>query len=175
MERMRVEEPMKTIYFLKSLKGRGRLIDLGLPLAGFGILFVGNDYRKKGLDALFQALIRLPDQAWLAVVGNAAHIPEFRAQAQAAHGFGHLGEVDRRVEVGRFGHATGAVVVDHEGARTGLDDGIEADFALSNCRIMRNRITNCFVGISSQPGLGGPKLPGLGGLGGFNPFGGKKK
>lgn len=38
----------------------------------------------------------------------------------------------------------------------GLDDGIEADFALSNCRIMRNRITNCFVGISSQPGLGGP-------------------
>ncbi len=39
---------------------------------------------------------------------------------------------------------------------TGLDDGIEADFALSNCRIMRNRITNCFVGISSQPGLGGP-------------------
>lgn len=38
----------------------------------------------------------------------------------------------------------------------GLDDGIEADFALSNCRIMRNRLTNCFVGISSQPGLGGP-------------------
>jgi hypothetical protein len=38
----------------------------------------------------------------------------------------------------------------------GLDDGIEADFALHNCRIMRNRITNCFVGISSQPGLGGP-------------------
>lgn len=38
----------------------------------------------------------------------------------------------------------------------GLDDGIEADFALHNCRIMRNRLTNCFVGISSQPGLGGP-------------------
>jgi hypothetical protein len=38
----------------------------------------------------------------------------------------------------------------------GLDDGIEADFALHNCRILRNRLTNCFVGISSQPGLGGP-------------------
>ncbi len=38
----------------------------------------------------------------------------------------------------------------------GLDDGIEADFAMSNCRVMNNRITNCFVGISSQPGLGGP-------------------
>jgi hypothetical protein len=39
---------------------------------------------------------------------------------------------------------------------SGLDDGIEADFALHNCRIMRNRLTNCFIGISSQPGLGGP-------------------
>jgi hypothetical protein len=38
----------------------------------------------------------------------------------------------------------------------GLDDGIEADFARHNCRVMRNRLTNCFVGISSQPGLGGP-------------------
>lgn len=37
-----------------------------------------------------------------------------------------------------------------------LDDGIEADFAMGNCRILRNRLTNCFVGLSSQPGLGGP-------------------
>ena len=39
---------------------------------------------------------------------------------------------------------------------TGADDGIEADFCFNNCRIMRNRITNCYVGLSSQPGLGGP-------------------
>ncbi len=38
----------------------------------------------------------------------------------------------------------------------GVDDGIEADFAQGNCRIMRNRLTNCFMGLSSQPGLGGP-------------------
>jgi hypothetical protein len=38
----------------------------------------------------------------------------------------------------------------------GADDAIEADFCFSNCRIYRNRITNCFVGLSSQPGLGGP-------------------
>jgi Right handed beta helix region len=38
----------------------------------------------------------------------------------------------------------------------GADDGIEADFCFHNCRIMRNRLTNCFVGLSSQPGLGGP-------------------
>lgn len=36
------------------------------------------------------------------------------------------------------------------------DDGVEADFCRHNCRIMRNRITNVFVGLSSQPGLGGP-------------------
>ncbi len=38
----------------------------------------------------------------------------------------------------------------------GPDDGIEADFCMANCRIMRNRITNCGMGLSSQPGLGGP-------------------
>jgi hypothetical protein len=38
----------------------------------------------------------------------------------------------------------------------GADDAIEADYCMGNCRIMRNRITNCFVGVSSQPGLGGP-------------------
>ncbi len=36
------------------------------------------------------------------------------------------------------------------------DDAVEADFCFHNCRIMRNRITNVFVGLSSQPGLGGP-------------------
>jgi hypothetical protein len=36
------------------------------------------------------------------------------------------------------------------------DDGVEADFAMGNCRIYRNRLTNCFVGLSSQPSLGGP-------------------
>jgi hypothetical protein len=38
----------------------------------------------------------------------------------------------------------------------GLDDGIEADYSRGNCRIVRNRLTNCFIGLSSQPGLGGP-------------------
>ncbi|MFH0756398.1 MAG: right-handed parallel beta-helix repeat-containing protein [Bacteroidota bacterium] len=38
----------------------------------------------------------------------------------------------------------------------GVDDAIEADFCFSNCRIFRNRMTNCYVGLSSQPGMGGP-------------------
>jgi hypothetical protein len=36
------------------------------------------------------------------------------------------------------------------------DDGIEADYADTNVRIYRNRITNCFSGISTQPSHGGP-------------------
>lgn len=39
---------------------------------------------------------------------------------------------------------------------TGADDGIEADFCAHNCRVVRNRLTNVFMGISSQPSLGGP-------------------
>ena len=38
----------------------------------------------------------------------------------------------------------------------GADDGIEADFGMGNCRVLRNRLTNCFIPLSSQPGLGGP-------------------
>jgi hypothetical protein len=36
------------------------------------------------------------------------------------------------------------------------DDGIEADFCFHNCRILGNRLTNVFIAMSSQPGLGGP-------------------
>jgi hypothetical protein len=36
------------------------------------------------------------------------------------------------------------------------DDAIEADYCMHNCRMIGNRITNAFVGISSQPSLGGP-------------------
>jgi hypothetical protein len=37
-----------------------------------------------------------------------------------------------------------------------VDDGVEADYCLHNCRIMRNRVSNAFMGLSSQPGIGGP-------------------
>jgi hypothetical protein len=36
------------------------------------------------------------------------------------------------------------------------DDAVEADFCFHNCRVMRNRVTNAFIGMSSQPSLGGP-------------------
>ena len=36
------------------------------------------------------------------------------------------------------------------------DDAIEADFCFHDCRIIENRMTNVFIAMSSQPGLGGP-------------------
>ena len=56
---------------------------LGLPAAGRCLLFVGNDYRKKGLAAALQALASLPADVFLAVVGSAAAIAGFRDQVLA--------------------------------------------------------------------------------------------
>ena len=57
---------------------------LGLPQAQPCILFVGNDFRKKGLSALIDSLRVLPGQVVLAVVGHSAQLPGFRQQVQAA-------------------------------------------------------------------------------------------
>jgi UDP-glucose:(heptosyl)LPS alpha-1,3-glucosyltransferase len=56
---------------------------LGLPADGFCILFVGNDYRKKGLPTLLQALSKLPADAYVAVVGNPAQMSYFKAETRA--------------------------------------------------------------------------------------------
>ena len=48
---------------------QGARAALGLPRDGYGLLLVGNDFRKKGLPAVLEALTRLPDTVWLAVVG----------------------------------------------------------------------------------------------------------
>jgi UDP-glucose:(heptosyl)LPS alpha-1,3-glucosyltransferase len=56
--------------------------DLGLPVQGQGLLLVGNDFRKKGLPTLLQALVKLPDGVWLAVVGKSRQVAEMRSLAQ---------------------------------------------------------------------------------------------
>lgn len=55
---------------------------LGLPAEGWCILFVGNDYRKKGLPVLLEALKQLPDEVFLAVVGNSAQISGFQDEVR---------------------------------------------------------------------------------------------
>lgn len=56
---------------------------LGLAHAGPLLLFVANDYARKGLETLLEAMVSLPSDAALAVVGKGDQIARFRAQAQA--------------------------------------------------------------------------------------------
>lgn len=54
---------------------------LGLPVEGRWVLFVANDYARKGLDALLQALTQLPADVRLAVVGSRNPLPQYRERA----------------------------------------------------------------------------------------------
>jgi UDP-glucose:(heptosyl)LPS alpha-1,3-glucosyltransferase len=56
----------------------------GLPQGRPCILFVANDFRKKGLSVLINTLRVLPEQVILAVVGHSAQLPGFRQQAETA-------------------------------------------------------------------------------------------
>lgn len=57
---------------------------LGLPEDGFCILFVGNDFGKKGLGTLILALADLPAHCYVAVVGNLAQKAQFADLAIAS-------------------------------------------------------------------------------------------
>lgn len=53
---------------------------LGLPADRPCVLFIGNDFRKKGLHTLLEALRFLPDEVVLAVVGNPLQSSAFSQQ-----------------------------------------------------------------------------------------------
>lgn len=57
---------------------------LALPAQGRCILLVGNDFRKKGVLALLQALPQMPADVYVAVVGNAAQQSLVQAELQAS-------------------------------------------------------------------------------------------
>ena len=64
--------------------------ELGLPESGSCILFVGNDFYKKGLETLIDAMLLLtdaedmskPGQHYLVVVGQSVQAGQFRQQAE---------------------------------------------------------------------------------------------
>ncbi len=55
---------------------------LGLPPDQPCVLFVGNDFRKKGLATLLDAMQLMPAEVILAVVGSSAQMHRFRQQAE---------------------------------------------------------------------------------------------
>lgn len=81
------------------LRGEARRL-LGLPESGALLLFVANDYARKGLDALLAALARLPEGVMLVVVGNPAGIPAYKDKARSlglsehVHFLGAMKDVD---------------------------------------------------------------------------------
>jgi glycosyltransferase involved in cell wall biosynthesis len=58
---------------------------LGLPGQGRCVLFVANDFKRKGLPALLQAMRDLPSDVYLVVVGNDEHLAQFKNQIQTDH------------------------------------------------------------------------------------------
>ena len=58
--------------------------ELGLPAHGRLLLFVANDYERKGLTTLLAALVTLPRDVQLAVVGDTGQAQRFRDLAAAA-------------------------------------------------------------------------------------------
>ena len=55
---------------------------LGLPRAGRLVLFVANDYARKGLTTLLKAILLLPSDVVLVVVGNSGAVPKYHDYAQ---------------------------------------------------------------------------------------------
>jgi glycosyltransferase involved in cell wall biosynthesis len=72
---------------------------LGLPAQGWTIAFLGNDYEKKGLPTLLQALKSLPEHVNLVVVGNQAQMLVYQKLAnqlgleQRVHFLGAISDV----------------------------------------------------------------------------------
>jgi UDP-glucose:(heptosyl)LPS alpha-1,3-glucosyltransferase len=81
------------------LTARGRL---GLPAGVPCLLFIANDFRKKGLGVVLQAMASLSTNTVLAVVGNPEQAPDFTSTVHA------LGMTDRVFFLGRMRDVTDA-------------------------------------------------------------------
>ncbi len=68
--------------------------ELGLPSQGTCVLFVGNDFQKKGLPSLIKALAQLPPDCFVAVVGHPRQRESMQQLAQ------ELGVLPRLVFLG---------------------------------------------------------------------------
>ena len=76
-------------------------------------------------------------------------------------GAGHVVAYNRMSNLGDGIQGTGhgrlsASDIYNNDIEAATDDGIEGDYADTNVRIFRNRVTNAFSGISAQPSHGGP-------------------
>jgi glycosyltransferase involved in cell wall biosynthesis len=96
---MSVITPGVTLPGPAPSRGEARRL-LGLPQSGPLLLFVANDYARKGLDALLAAMPHLPERAMLMVVGKPDGIPAYQERArrlglfERVHFLGAIKEID---------------------------------------------------------------------------------
>ena len=82
-----------------AIDRQGARAELALPKLGFLLAFVANDYQKKGLSTVLDALKSLPVELELAVVGNPSQAEKFERKAQLmglagrVHFLGQLSDV----------------------------------------------------------------------------------
>jgi glycosyltransferase involved in cell wall biosynthesis len=93
---------------------------LSIPDEAFVLLFVGNDYEKKGLRALLNAMPALDNNVFLIVVGNAVHVPKFSKLASEL-------AVDARV---KFVGAVGSVAPFYQSSDVLVHPTVEDTFSM---------------------------------------------
>ena len=84
LEHIRVISPgIEATHVHSSSEKMQARLDLGLPMQGKCLLWVGNNAIKKGLPTLLEALIQLPNDFFLVIVGSAAPENKWRSQVTA--------------------------------------------------------------------------------------------
>ena len=84
LEHIRVISPgIEATHVHSSSEKMQALLDLGLPMQGKCLLWVGNNAIKKGLPTLLEALAQLPHDIFLVIVGSAAPEHKWRSQVTA--------------------------------------------------------------------------------------------
>jgi UDP-glucose:(heptosyl)LPS alpha-1,3-glucosyltransferase len=84
LEHIRVISPgIEATHVHSSSEKMQARLDLGLPMHGKCLLWIGNNAIKKGLPTLLEALAQLPNDFFLVIVGSAAPENKWRSQVAA--------------------------------------------------------------------------------------------
>ncbi len=125
-----------------------------LEVVGPGITAINGGYdESRGFvitDNVFQGPTRWPRDRGIeevngVIITGAGHVVAYNRMSNLGDG----------VHGTQYGGLSASDIYNND-IEASTDDGIEGDYADTNVRIFRNRITNAFSGISAQPSNGGP-------------------
>ncbi|MGH7753040.1 MAG: hypothetical protein ACREN5_09500, partial [Gemmatimonadales bacterium] len=125
-----------------------------LEVVGTGITAINGGYTESRGFVVTDNVIQGPttwprsrgiEEATGVVVTGAGHVVAYNRMRNLGDGIHGI----------RHGRLSASDIYNND-IEVSTDDGIEGDYADTNVRIFRNRITNAFSGISAQPSNGGP-------------------